>query len=154
MPTELTLSKTSGGTLAPADPQAVEYLSKLKIGQIVRAEVTRPRNYQFHKKYMALLNFAFDAWEPQAKEYKGQKVEKNFDQFRKDVAILAGYYEASYKITGEVRLTAKSISFASMDEDEFQALYSATISVILSRILTKYTREDLDTVVENLLRFE
>lgn len=154
MPTELTLSKTAGGTLAPADPQAVEYLSKLKIGQIVRAEVTRPRNYRFHKKLFALLNFAFDTWEPTAKEYKGQPVQKNFEQFRRDVTILAGYYESSYNLKGEVRLTPKSISFASMDEDEFQALYSSVISVILSKILTKYTREDLDTVVENLLRFE
>lgn len=154
MATELLLSKTAGGTLAPADQQAVDWIAKIKIGQIVRAEVTKPRNLKFHRKYFALLNFAFDAWEPQTKEYKGEPVQKNFDQFRRDVTILAGYYEASYNLKGEVRLTAKSISFASMDEDKFGKLYSATISVVLSRILTNYTRSDLDEIIEQLLRFD
>lgn len=154
MATELLLSKTAGGTLAPADQQAVDWIAKLKLGQVVRAELARVRNYKFLRKYFALLNFAFDAWEPQTKEYKGEPVQKNFDQFRRDVTILAGYYEASYNIKGETRLTPKSISFANMDEDEFGALYSDTINVILSRILTNYTRSDLDEVVENLLRFD
>jgi hypothetical protein len=154
MPTELILTKTAGGALAPANQQAVEYMAKLKTGATVTATVKRQRNPAFHRKMFALLNFAFDAWEPAAKEYKGQPVQKNFEQFRRDVTILAGYYETSYNLKGEVRLTPKSISFGSMDEDEFGQLYSAIINVILSRILTKYTRDDLDTVVENLLRFE
>lgn len=154
MATELLLSKTAGGTLAPADQQAVDWIAKLKLGQVVRAEVTRVRNYKFLRKYFALLNFAFDAWEPQSKEYNSEPVQKNFDQFRRDVTILAGYYEASYNLKGEVRLLPKSISFANMDEDEFGALYSDTINVILSRILTNYSRSDLYEVVENLLRFD
>ena len=40
-----------------------------------------------------------------------------------------------------------------MDEIEFETLYSATIDVILSRILTKYTRQDLDNVINQLLAF-
>ena len=154
MAVDLLLSKTASGTLAPADQQAVDWIAKLKLGQMVRAEVTKPRNPKFHRKYFALLNFAFDAWEPQAKEYKGEPVQKNFDQFRRDVTILAGYYEASYNLKGEVRLLPKSISFANMNEDEFGALYSDTINVILSRILTNYSRSDLYEVVENLLRFD
>lgn len=38
-----------------------------------------------------------------------------------------------------------------MGEIEFEALYRATIDVILSRILTKYTRPDLDNVINQLL---
>lgn len=54
---------------------------------------------------------------------------------------------------GDVRLIAKSISFGSMGQDEFTALYDAVANVILSRVLRTYTREDLDTVVEKILGF-
>lgn len=153
MATELYLTKTAGGALASADQQSAEYIAKLKLGATVTATVRQPRNVRFHRKFWALLNVAYDAWEPVGKEYKGQPVQKNFEQFRRDVTILAGYYESTYTLKGDVRLVPKSISFASMDEDEFGKLYSAIIDVILSRILTNYTKDDLDNVVENVLRF-
>jgi hypothetical protein len=151
--TEIVLTKTPSGTLAPVDQTGMEYIAKLKVGAGVKATIKRARNVQFHRKLFALLNIAFDAWEPVDKEYKGVKIAKNFNQFRNDVTVLAGYYETTVTLKGEVRLTAKSISFANMDEDEFGALYSSIIDVILARILTKYTREDLDRVVDEVLRF-
>ena len=149
--TDIILAKAPNGTLVPVDPQAVEFISKLKLGAGVTASIKRHRNPRFHRKFFALLNFAFDAWEPTTKEYKGEKVCKQFDQFRRDLIILAGYYETSITLRGDVRLTAKSISFSRMSEDEFDALYQATIGVILSRILTNYTKDDLDRVVDQLL---
>jgi len=56
-------------------------------------------------------------------------------------------------LDGSIRLTAKSWSFASMNQVEREQLYSAIINVLLTRILTKYTRDDLDAQVENVLRF-
>jgi hypothetical protein len=56
-------------------------------------------------------------------------------------------------LKGETRLTAKSISFANMDEDEFSDLYNAACNVILQRILTNYTRDDLDAVIDRLMGF-
>lgn len=151
--TEILVTKNAGGALSPADQQAAEYLTKLKLGEVVRVKATRMCNPAFHRKYFALLNFAFDAWEPVGKEYKGEPVAKNFDQFRNDVTVLAGFYETAITLKGETRLTAKSISFANMSQEEFEQLYSATINVILSRVLTNYTRDDLDRVVDELLRF-
>jgi hypothetical protein len=102
---------------------------------------------------MALLNLAFDAWEPIEATYKGQKVGKNFDQFRRDITILSGHYEMAVNLKGETRLTAKSISFANMDQDQFDHLYSSACNVILQRILTNYTRDDLDAVIDRLMGF-
>lgn len=150
---ELILAKAPNGSLVPVDQQAMDELAKLKVGQGVRVKVTRMRNYKFHRKLFALLNVAFDAWEPLALEYKGEKVAKNFERFRSDVTVLAGYYEATVNLRGETRLEPKSISFSSMDQDEFEKLYSAVIDVVLQRILTNYTRDDLDNVVEQVLRF-
>jgi hypothetical protein len=150
---EIVLTKVAGGVLAPIDPQAAEYIAKLKTGAAVRATVKQQRNPRFHRKFMALLNLAFDAWEPAEATYKGQIVGKNFDQFRRDVTILSGHYEMAVNLKGETRLTAKSISFANMDEIEFGELYNAACNVILQRILTTYTRDDLDAVIDRLMGF-
>ena len=151
--TAIILTKTASGALVPVDPQAAEYISKLKVGAGVTATVKRARNVQFHRKLFALLNLAFDAWEPAQATYKGEVVGKNFDQFRNDVIVIAGFYEMAVNLRGETRLTAKSISFANMEQADFDELYSKVIDVILARILTNYTRDDLDNVVENILRF-
>lgn len=150
---EITLMKVPG-CLIPNDEAAAEFIGKMKAGELLHADFKRVRNYKFHKKYFALIGYAFDQWEPSGElSYKGQPVRKTLSRFRKDVAILAGYFDTTVDLKGNVRLEAKSISFAAMDAIEFERLYSATVDVILSRILKNYTRADLDNVVENLLRF-
>jgi len=151
--TALVLTKAAGGGLVPLDQQAVEFIAKLKTGAGVTVEIKRHRNPGLHRKYFALLNLAFDAWEPAAATYKDQVVGKNFDQFRNDIVVLAGHYEMAVNLKGETRLTAKSISFASMSQDEFESLYSDTVNVILAKILTNYTRDDIDNVVAQVLGF-
>lgn len=125
-----------------------------KLGQSVSIEVKAVRNPKFHKKYFALLNLGFDYWETVG-EYKGGQMVKSFDRFRKDVAILAGYYDIVENIRGEARYEAKSISFGRMEEDEFNKLYEATIQVLLDRVLSSkgFTRGEVDHAVDNLLRF-
>lgn len=151
--TDIWLIKTPTGALVPADSQSAEYLRKQKVGQGFRASVTRARNIKFHRKFFALLNYAFDKWEPKEKTYKGNPVEKNFNQFRADITILAGFYETAIRMDGTVRVTPKSIAFHRMDEDEFEALYSAVIDVLLKRIFIDQTRDDVESVVNNILAY-
>jgi len=150
---ELVLTKAPGGALIPVDPQAVEFISKLKLGQGVTAAIKRHRNPAFHRKFFALLNLAFDAWEPAVATFKGQVVGKNFDQFRNDILCIAGHYEMAVNLRGETRVTAKSISFANMDQIEFEDVYNSVANAILARILTNYTRDDLDGVIDRLMGF-
>ena len=145
--------KTAGGTLAPVDQSGIDYLAKLKVGSGVKVKVTKHNNVAFHRKMFALLNIAYDAWEPAPVLHKGEPITKTIEQFREDLTILAGYYESSVRLDGSIRFTAKSWSFASMDDDEKEKLYSAIINVVLAKVLTNYTRDDLDNVVENVLRF-
>lgn len=152
--TDIVLMKAAGGALIPADQQATDYIAKLKLGASVTATMRRQRNPAFHRKFFALLNLAYESWEPVGNTYKGQQVSKNFEQFRNDVTVLAGHYEMAVTLKGETRLTAKSISFGSMSQEKFETLYNATINVVLQRILTNYTRDDLDAVIEKLLRFD
>jgi len=150
---EIILTKAPGGYLVPVDQHGTDEIAKLKTGQGVRVTMKKIRNVMHLRKFFALLNLAFEAWEPAAVEFKGEPIKKNFDRFRNDITVLAGYYEATVNMRGEVRMVAKSISFGSMDQSEFDKLYSAVIDVVLQRILTNYTRDDLDEVIERVLRF-
>ena len=152
MSKEIYLMKVAGNLMVPADDQSAEMIAKLKQGAGIKFEVKQVRNLGHHRKFYALLNHAFEAWEPVA-EYKGVKIEKNMEQFRNDVIVLAGFYESTVTLKGEVRMRAKSISFANMDQEEFQALYDKVISVILSRVLTRYTKDDLENVINRIIGF-
>jgi len=150
---ELVLAKAANGALVPVDQQSIEAIAKLKLGQGVKVTGTRHNNVAFHKKIFALANLAYEAWEPVNKEHKGVPILKNFDQFREDLTILAGFYETRVRLNGEIRFIAKSWSFARMPDDEKDRLYNGIINVVLSNILTNYTRDDLDNVVNQVLSF-
>jgi hypothetical protein len=150
---EIVLTKAANGALVPVDPQAIEYVSKLKLGAGITATVKKHNNLKFHRKMFALFNVAYDAWEPGIKEHRGMQVQKNFERFRKDLTIAAGYYDVVVNLKGEVRAEPKSLNFSRMEQAEREKLYSAVIDVVLAKILTNYTRSDLDRVVEEVLRF-
>jgi len=139
-------------SLVPEDQEAAEFILHLKQGAAVKAKISQPRNYGHHKKYFSLLNYAFDCFEPDV-EYKGEKIEKNFDRFREDIQILAGYGIPTVNINGEVRYISRSISFGSMKQDDFDKLYSNVINVILKKVLANHSREDLDRVVSEVLNY-
>lgn len=132
-----------GGSLHPASGSDRELLDKIKPGTTVLLTLTRPRNILFHRKFFGLVNYLFDCWEPDE-----SKAAKNVETFRKDLTILAGYFDEVIGIDGAVKVKAKSISFASMYEDEFEKLYSAVIDVGIRHILPRYTEYDLRQIVE------
>ena len=150
--TDLYFVKTHYG-LVPCDQETFDYIAKMEHGQVLTGEFRQARNYLFLKKFFALLKIGFDAWEPTETEYKGFPVQKNFDRFRKDVIISAGYYDYVANIKGEVRADAKSISFAKMGEEEFAQLYSNVANVLLEKVMKNYTQADLDRVVQEILNF-
>lgn len=155
---ELVLVKTPWGALAPVDEEARALVEKLKTGQGVRASIKRARNVRFHRKAFALFKLAFDSWEPETTQtYKGEAVSKDFDRFRKDMTILAGFYRAVYNARGQVRLEAESLSFASMDEGRFEKVFRAVLTVVWNRVLRNFgyeTEGDVERVIEELMRFD
>ena len=131
-------------------------LMSLEPGEFSLIEFVFPRNSKFHRKFFSMLHFAFDAWEPDRKRktYKGRPVSKNFERFREDVLILAGFSEQTFDIRGNMKLKAQSISFAGMDDAEFERVYSAVATVILEHVLTSYSgRQELDRVVDRMMGY-
>lgn len=147
------LVKAPGGYFMPASDEDIEKAKRFKVGAGIRADIAQIRNYRFHKKFFAMLNLGFDAWEPPEAEFRGMPVQKSFERFRKDCIIAAGFFDPVANIKGEVRPEAHSISFANMDDEAFERVYSAVANVILTRILTRYTRDDLDNIVNEMVGF-
>jgi hypothetical protein len=155
---ELWLEKTSIGTLIGGDAESEAYIARLKIGEMVCGEFKKPRNPLFHRKAMALVRLLYEHFEDRYAgqiRHKGDVVQPNFERFRNDITIVAGYYESTFNINGEVRLTARSWSFAKMDEAEFEKLYSALIQAGLSKVLDKnWDEAKLRNAVEQILQFD
>lgn len=156
MALEVFVSRSPSGSLVPAFPGDSDKLSTLPKGRVFKATLVQPRNLRFHRKGFALLQVAFELWAeglPVGVEYKGEHVAPDFDRFRKDLTILAGFYEPHYDIRGNVRLTAKSLSFSSMDEEEFGRVYSALLDTVLAKVLKHVDKDELEAAVERLIQF-
>lgn len=153
MSTELYLIKTVHG-LSADDQFGADELARYKLGTRIRCKISKQRNPDFHRKFFALLNVGFRYWVPGEISCKFGQPEKNFDQFRSDVVILAGYFDVAIRLDGSTRVTPKSISFGKMDQSEFEKLYSAVIDVLLKSIFVNYTKEDvIEMATQEILNF-
>ena len=147
------LTKTQSG-FVPADPDTEVWYKKRKFGEVVQGEFKTIRNYEFLKKFFALLNVGFDNWEPGHITSEYGWPEKNFEKFREDVTILAGYFYVVIRLDGSTQVKAKSISFAKMEEEEFSELYNKAINVLLKHVYdSDMTPKALKNIVNQYMGF-
>jgi len=156
---ELQLIKMPGGMLRPANQPDADSVKNIANGSILNAKIVQPRNPKFHRKFFAMLGFFFELWEiPDGLEYKGIKPEKNYDQFRKDILIAAGFRELIVNIKNECRFVAKSISFASMGDDEFTEVYRLVFNTcwrhVMSNTIVKMTPDQAENTINQMLDFD
>lgn len=128
---KLEFIKVPGGKLLPADDYTEEKMTKFQNGEQYPVEIKLYRNPQFHSKVFAFFNFCFEHWKSD-REFMDESGQ--FDVFRKNMTVLAGYYNEYYKLDGSVRVEAKSLAYAAMTQDEFEDCYSALIQVAMKRI--------------------
>lgn len=81
---DLALIRTASG-LVPATEADREQVQKWKAGQVVHGKFSRMRNAKFHGKFFAMLDLAFEYWEP-----KGGLVPR---QEMRGIRGLAQYFE-------------------------------------------------------------
>ena len=98
-----TLTPGPNNSWLPADDAALEFRRRFKVGEVAHGDFAKMRNPAFHKKYMALLNLGFDNWEPGEIDSDHGIPEKNFDRFRKDVAIMCGFYTLVTRLDGSAK---------------------------------------------------
>ena len=133
---EITLIKTLNGSLKPAHNSDYDNLKKIPLNEPLVFSWSKPRNYEFHKKFFGLLKLAFD----------NQELFDIMDDMREELIIEAGFFRLTYDINGVEKKKAKSISFALMDEVEFNELYSCLINVIVKWL--GITKEDIIEHIE------
>lgn len=117
MATEVICNVVPGGLMAVNAIEA-EQLEQLR-GLQTKVTITRPRNLAFHRKFFALLGVAYDMAD----------TDLNKKQFRAHVTVGAGYCDFS-ESGGRLVAIPKSISFASMDDTEFERLYQDALTFI------------------------
>lgn len=134
---KLNLLKAHNQSLRAADAQAEKYLSKIPFGEQVVCTIKRPRNPKFHRKLFSLFSLVFE----------NQELYDNFDRFRKEIVMRAGFYEEHTHLTGKVSYVAKSLAFDKMDETEFSELYDKCCGVIIQYFWPDISRHQLEEAV-------
>jgi len=148
--TKIILQK-EGAFLVPFDVGAEEWYQAQVNGMIFTADIVKPRNYLFLKKYFELLNKTYPYWQPAQKITKYGVVERDFEHYRESLIIMAGHYKQVFSVGGSFILKAESISFAKMEETEFNVFYDKTTSVIIREVLIDWTIEQVDNLVGSFL---
>lgn len=123
--------------LVPLYDSDYDEKKKLKIGEVYFCEIKKPRNYEFLKKFFALVKLGCE----------NSPLDMTEKPYRAYVTMKAGYVDVYETPTGKMALP-KSISFANMDEDEFQKLYLAVLMVISKDIKT-----DEKIIEEEIINF-
>ena len=135
---KLTIVKKLNNTFAIAYNSDYEMAKKLKVGVEYQCDIKRPRNYNFHKKYFALITMLYD----------NQERYTNIDHLRKDLTIEAGFYTIRKNLKGIEVYEANSISFGKMKQKDFDDLYSKTLDVIV-----KFFNFDKQEIINNVEQY-
>lgn len=121
--------------MIPVYESDMEEKKKLKKGEIYWMEYKKARNYEFHKKFMALVKIGFE--NSKEKYIKAP----TFDLYRKYVTMKAGFVDIVPTVKGQM-IVPQSISFESMDELQFQEVYNKVLEFIIDDI--EATKEDIE----------
>jgi len=132
----LVFRKTLSG-LKPADESAEEALRKIAINSVVAIKLKRPRNLGHHRKFFALLKIVFE----------NQELYKSEQALLAAIKIATGHCVPLVLADGTKAFVPSSISFASMDQAEFEAFWEKVVSLVCTKIIPNLRREDLEAEI-------
>jgi len=130
----LRLIKSSNGFI-PADDETHEALKSVAMGNDIFVEYKPRRNYGNHKRLFSMLKIVFD----------NQSHYRSIDNILEICKFRAGYFDTIVMHNGEKHYKTKSISFFTMDEDEFKKFFSSCIDTCLE--LVAMSRADLEDAI-------
>ena len=132
--TALLVAKTIGGRLAPIDDAGREAIDKLRVGDIVRVEMKRPRNVDHHRKLFALLELIL----------RNQTRYASMDALLDAIKVFVGHCTVMKLRDGREVYVPKSISFSAMDQTEFDQFFDRVVKVVTEQIIPGLDRKDLE----------
>jgi len=132
--------KQNGG-LFPADADAEEAFGKMRDGARYLVNLHRPRNVDHHRKLFAVLNVVqdnSDRW-------------PTTETLLEDLKMSTGLFETRVNsLTGIPYVVAKSISFSSMSQDEFEQWFNRAVDLICKQVL-QMDKEYLLEIIDDIL---
>lgn len=141
------LCRVTAQGLVPMYDSDLDEKKKLREGDTVMCSIRKPRNYEFHKKFFALVRLTFDNLPERLVCMLNVRNEQDMlTCFKLDLGLFTTAWHGSREV---VKL--ESISFASMDETEFQKFYDRCIDLVLSTYLRGTDRQSL---IEEVERFK
>jgi len=135
--TEALFIKTISG-LKPCGDDGKEIFDKWKLGDQIMVTVKKPRNPQHHAKFFALLNLTLE----------NQSQFPSLEALRTAVIIDCGWFDVIELLDGNKHLKPRSISFASMNQDQFNELYNHAVDSCL-KLLPQTTSEEIEREVNS-----
>jgi hypothetical protein len=131
--------------LVPLYDSDYESKHKLQEGKVYKVTVTIPRNYNFHKKFFALVRLTYYNLPESLERSLGSR---NEEDLLTALKIDLGMVDL-LTIDGHTIVKPHSISFAAMDNAAFETFYNRCIDLILHRYLRGTDRESLIEEIEN-----
>ncbi len=127
------------GALRPAQGQDAETWGHMKIAEreVVKVQISRPRNLPFHNKFFAMLGII----------YKNQEHYKSIKELLGVCKISIGHVIVVETPQG-VERWPDSISFANMDNAGFDEFYNKAVDWVLADVIPGLARQHLDEEVE------
>ena len=126
--------------LVPADADAETLMRSVKHDEAVMIEVKRPRNLRHHRLFWALMNMI---WENQEHYKSPQEVCAAFK-------LAVGHVDIIKTKRGTVAIP-KSISFAKMDQVEFNQFFERALEFAVTEVIPGLGKEDLRAEVQMMV---
>lgn len=154
----IALIRTEQG-FAPANEFWAKKVAHYKVGAYLIGNIVQPRDGTFHRLAFAMLQFGFDYWHPPAVllvDGIPVDVDRNFEVYRKNVTVQAGYYDVCAQLDGSVKLEPQSISYESMEEGEFREWFFAVKEVLWTQIFSSiqaFDEQSFENIMLEFMRF-
>lgn len=129
---------TDGG-LIPMYDSDLEERKKLKRGDRVLCRITKPRNYEFHKKFFALVRLTYENLPEHL--HSMLRIRSEEDMLT-SIKLELGYADKLW-YSGKQIAVPKSISFAAMDQAEFERFFARAVDLVLTLYLRGTVRKEL-----------
>lgn len=133
--------------LVPMYDSDYDEKQRLKVGDTVLCSIKRPRNYEFHKKFFALLRLTVTNLPHLIQQQMQIFTEEDMlDCLKVELGLYTTVLHGGKQI-----IKTGSISFAKMDESEFECFFQRSVDVIL-RIYLRGT--DRQAIIEEIDNFK
>jgi hypothetical protein len=136
---KIQLVKHLGG-LRPVDDIGTQALSRLKQGDVVMVEYSRPRNPRHHRLFFALLNIVAN----NSPHYDDP------EQVLLALKIATGHVVPHIAFDGKTYMVPQSIAFNKMDQDAFDRFFDKCVDIVVRRFLPGVTDAELRAELESM----